>query len=85
MRVEKKAFAYRIYRHFTQQCIVWLTWKIQFCSDNILDLDICFVVLVVACDELLQWRHLTCCEPCNQKLVGADGRQQCKVPSEREI
>ena len=65
--------------------IVWLTWKIQFCFDNSLDLDIFFVVLVVACDELLQWRHLTCCEPCNQKLVGADGRQQYKVPSERKF
>ena len=65
--------------------IVWLTWKIPFCFDNILDLDICFVVLVVSCDELLLWRHLTCCEPCNQKLVGADGTQQYKVPSERKF
>ena len=63
-----------------------LTWKIEVYSDNIVGLDIWLVVavavVVVVFGVLLQWRHLTSCEPCNQKLVDGGtlhGRVQSEI------
>ena len=64
-----------------------MIWKIEVYSDNILGLDIWFVVVVavlaVVFGVLLQWRHLTSYEPCNQKLVD-DGIQHDRVQSENK-
>ena len=64
-----------------------MIWKIEVYSDNILGLDIWFVVVVavlaVVFGVLLQWRHLTSYEPCNQKLVDG-GTPHDRVQSENK-